>query len=67
MKTRLASPLCGCAVGAFVGAGTGIAGGSFGAVPGLGVFAGGGAIAGFLAGPDADRILRRLKSDRSEK
>lgn len=64
MKFRIAGVLAGGSAGAMIGAGTGIVGGPFGAVAGMTVFAVGGALWGFSAGPDAERQISRWREKR---
>jgi uncharacterized protein YcfJ len=64
MKARVAGVLAGGSAGAMIGAGTGIVGGPFGAVAGMTVFAIGGAVWGFSAGPDAERQFYRWREKR---
>ena len=59
---RVLGTIVGAIIGGMVGAGTGIVGGPFGAVAGFTVFAVGGALWGFSAGPDLARFIQKLRS-----
>lgn len=61
MKARLIGTIAGGLIGAVIGTGTGIVGGPFGAIAGMSVFAIGGAIWGFSAGPDLARLIDRFR------
>lgn len=67
MKARIVGVITGGSAGAMIGAGTGIVGGPFGAIAGMTVFAVGGAIWGFSAGPDAERQIARWRETRNPK
>lgn len=59
---RFVGVMSGGIIGLFIGHGTGIVGGLFGAIPGISVFAFGGAVWGFSAGPDLVRAVLCFRS-----
>lgn len=61
MKNRVSGSLVGGAIGFFLGAGTGIVGGVFGAVAGVFVFTIIGAAWGWSAGPDLMQAVQRWR------
>ena len=65
MVGRVAWTIVGLLLGAFLGAGTGIAG-AFGGVSGLTVFALIGGVIGFLASPDISRLAGRFWISRNK-
>ncbi|HBM58556.1 MAG TPA: hypothetical protein DD444_05145 [Citreicella sp.] len=61
MKSRVSGSFIGGAIGLYVGAGTGIVGGIFGAVPGVLIFTAIGAAWGWSAGPDLVQSVQRWR------
>lgn len=66
MKARLLGTIAGGSIGAMLGMGTGIVGGAFGAVAGFSIFTIIGLAWGFSAGPDLARAIARWRSKKPQ-